>query len=60
MQKKLRNMENSIEQINALVERFGLSDTVKKEIVKIVDIVNFNAYEQGRYDLYKELEENKQ
>jgi hypothetical protein len=52
-------MASSIEQINALVERFGLSETVKQEIVKIVDIVNFNAYEQGRYDLYNELEEKK-
>lgn len=50
---------NTTEQINALVLQYGLSETVKKEIIKILDLVNFNAYEQGRYDLYKELEENK-
>ena len=33
----------STEQINALVERFYLSYTVKQEIVKIVN----DAYEQG-------------
>lgn len=46
---------NTTEQINALVERFGLSETVKQEIVKIVN----DAYERGRQDLYNELEEQK-
>lgn len=37
MQKKLRNMASSIEQINDLVEKYGLSETVKQEIVNIVN-----------------------
>lgn len=47
MQKKLRNMASSIEQINALVERFGLSETVKQEIVKIVEDAYNDAYVKG-------------
>lgn len=43
---------NTNEQINALVKKYGISETVKQEIVKIVN----DAYEQGRYDLYNELE----
>ncbi len=50
---------NTTEQINALVDKYNLSETVRQEIVKIIDIVNFNAYEQGRYDLYKEFEDKK-
>jgi hypothetical protein len=37
---------NTNEQINALVERFGLSETVKQEIIKIVNY----AYEKGQQD----------
>lgn len=43
-------MGNSTEQINALVERYGLSETVKQEIVNIVN----DAYEKGRDDFYEE------
>lgn len=50
MQKKLRNMASSIEQINDLVEKYGLSETVKQEIVNIVN----DAYEKGRDDFYEE------
>lgn len=42
------------EQINALVERFGLSETVKQEIIKIVEYVagqEFgNGYNEGFQD----------
>ena len=34
---------NTTEQINALVEKYGLSETVKQEIVKIVK----ESYEEG-------------
>lgn len=40
---------NTTEQINALVERFGLSETVKQEIEKIVNY----AYEEGYDDGYE-------
>ena len=53
MQKKLRNM-NSTEQINALVEKFGLSETVKQEIIKIVEKACDDAYDKGRDDFYNE------
>jgi hypothetical protein len=35
------------QQINALVERFGLSETVKQEIVKILHKACDDAYELG-------------
>lgn len=38
---------SSIEQINDLVERFGLSETVKQEIVKIVEYVAGEEYGNG-------------
>lgn len=45
---------NTTEQINALVERFGLSETVKQEIIKIVEYVagqEFgNGYNEGFQD----------
>jgi hypothetical protein len=34
---------NTNEQINALVERFGLSETVKQEIIKIVNYATKKA-----------------
>lgn len=40
-------MENSTEQINSLVLQYGLSETVKKEIIKIVNDASYDAYEQG-------------
>lgn len=52
MQKKLRNMTSSMEQINALVERFGLSETVKQEIIKIVKKACDDAYDKGQDDYY--------
>ena len=48
MQKKLRNMASSIDQINALVEKYGLSETVKQEIVKIAK----QAFNNGRYTVH--------
>jgi hypothetical protein len=39
---------NTTEQINALVERFGLSETVKQEIIKIVK----QAFYNGRYTIH--------
>jgi hypothetical protein len=52
LQKKLRNMGNSTEQINALVEKFGLSETVKQEIIKIVENTNKWYYvNQGQLPL---------
>ena len=45
---------NTTEQINALVNKYGLSETVKQEIVKIVnDVANeefSNGYNEGFYD----------
>ena len=38
---------NSTEQINALVLQYGLSETVKQEIIKIVNNASYDAYEQG-------------
>jgi len=45
-------MENSIEQINALVLQYGLSETVKQEIIKIVHKACDDAYEKGRDDFF--------
>lgn len=41
-------MENSIEQINALVLQYGLSETVKQEIINIVN----DAYDKGQNDFF--------
>ena len=41
-------MGNSTEQINALVERYGLSETVKQEIVNIAK----QAFNNGRYTVH--------
>ena len=38
---------NTTEQINALVEKYGISETVKQEILKIVNNASLDAYEQG-------------
>ena len=45
---------NNTEQINALVERFGLSETVKQEIVKLMNNQYANAYSQGYNDGLKD------
>ena len=41
-------MGNTTEQINALVERFYLSETVKQEIIKIAK----QAFNNGRYTVH--------
>lgn len=47
---------NTTEQINALVERFGLSETVKQEIVKIVNqknkelLIDFSNYVESEWN----------
>ena len=56
MQKKLRNMASSTEQINALVEKFGLSETVKQEIIKITEI----AYNEGHHNCFATILEHLQ
>jgi hypothetical protein len=40
------------QQINALVERFGLSETVKQEIIKIMQKACDDAYDKGQDDYY--------
>jgi len=50
---------NHTEQINALVEKFGLSETVKQEIVKIHDKACDDAYDKGYKNGYnKSYEDN--
>lgn len=41
---------NTKEQINALVLEYGLSETVKQEIVKLMNNQYANAYSQGYND----------
>lgn len=41
---------NTNEQINALVEKYGLSETVRQEIVKIVENEYIEGYNEGFYD----------
>jgi hypothetical protein len=43
---------NATEQINALVEKFGLSETVKQEIIKIMQKACDDAYDKGQDDYY--------
>ena len=47
-------MANSIEKINALVDKYSLSETVKQEIRKI----SSDAYIQGSNDTSKALKEH--
>lgn len=46
---------NSTEQINALVLKYGLSETVKQEIVKLMNNQYANAYSQGYSDGLKDV-----
>lgn len=53
---------NTTEQINALVNKYGLSETVKQEIVKIVNSCRFN-FDKGDVinfcdELYYVIENN--
>jgi hypothetical protein len=45
----------SIDKINALVDKYSLSETVKQEIIKILEKACDDAYEKGRDDLYDEI-----
>ena len=54
MQKKLRNMASSIDKINALTEKYGLSETVKEAIIEI----SKDAYITGSNNASKALIEH--